>query len=95
MGLFLAVGTELIPFRRYIHMRILHWAYCPRCAKYVLFHSQLYHYCLLSGHLQKVLAQTDRDQAILQLLKKLGEVYEFMMQDNTLGRLPSMRSIVG
>jgi hypothetical protein len=58
-----------------------------------LFCSQFYH--LLSGHLQIVLAQTDHDKAILQLLKKLGEVYEFMMQDNTLGGIPSMQSIVG
>jgi hypothetical protein len=49
---------------------------------------------LLSYACETILAQTDRDQAILRLLEKLGQVYEFMMQDNTLGGIPSMKSIV-
>jgi hypothetical protein len=42
-----------------------------------------------------VIAQSDRDQATFRLLEKLGQVYSFMMQDNTLGGIPSMQSIIG
>jgi hypothetical protein len=45
--------------------------------------------------MQIVLAQTDRDQATFRLLEKLGQVYSFMMQDNTLAGIPSMQSIIG
>ncbi|KAG1843385.1 hypothetical protein DFJ58DRAFT_39788 [Suillus subalutaceus] len=40
-----------------------------------------------------ILAQADRDDAILGLLKKLGEVYDFMMQDDTLHKISSMSTI--
>ncbi|KAG2335746.1 hypothetical protein BDR05DRAFT_1006495 [Suillus weaverae] len=42
-----------------------------------------------------ILAQTDRDQRIFRLLEKLGQVYNFMMEDSTLGGIPSMQSIIG
>ncbi|KAG2361228.1 hypothetical protein BDR07DRAFT_76617 [Suillus spraguei] len=50
---------------------------------------------LLSSASKIVLAQSDRDQGILQLLQKLGQVYEFMMQEKTLRGIPSMQGIVG
>ncbi|KAG2343552.1 WD40 repeat-like protein [Suillus weaverae] len=50
---------------------------------------------LLSYASKIVLAQTDRDKGILRLLEKLGQVYDFMMQDKTLGGIQSMQSIVG
>lgn len=43
----------------------------------------------------QILAQTDRDQGILQLLQKLGQVYDFIIQDKTLAGIPSMQGIVG
>ncbi|KAG2105777.1 uncharacterized protein F5147DRAFT_237247 [Suillus discolor] len=54
----------------------------------VLYHAQ-------PPSMQIILAQTDRDQGILRLLEKLGQVYDFMMQDKTLGGIPSMQGIVG
>ncbi|KAG2098224.1 uncharacterized protein F5147DRAFT_656115 [Suillus discolor] len=36
----------------------------------------------------------NRDQGILRLLKNLGQVYNFMMQDKTLGGIPSMQGII-
>jgi hypothetical protein len=42
-----------------------------------------------------VIAQSDRDQAVLGLVNKLDEVYGFMIQDDTLGQISSMRSILG
>jgi hypothetical protein len=44
---------------------------------------------------QIILAQADRDVAIFQLLEKLGQVYSFMAQDETLGQISSMHAIVG
>lgn len=45
--------------------------------------------------MQIILAQADRDKAIFQLLEKLGQVYSFMAQDETLDQISSMRAIVG
>jgi hypothetical protein len=42
-----------------------------------------------------VIAQSDRDQAVLGLVNKLDQVYDFMIQDNTLRQISSMRSILG
>jgi hypothetical protein len=42
-----------------------------------------------------VIAQSDRDQAVLGLVNKLDQVYGFMIQDETLGQISSMRSILG
>jgi hypothetical protein len=42
-----------------------------------------------------VIAQSDRDQAVLGLINKLDQVYGFMIQDETLGQISSMRSILG
>jgi hypothetical protein len=42
-----------------------------------------------------VIAQSDRDQAVLGLINKLDQVYSFMIQDETLGQISSMRSILG
>jgi hypothetical protein len=42
-----------------------------------------------------VIAQSDRDQAVLVLVNKLDQVYGFMIQDETLGQISSMRSILG
>jgi len=44
---------------------------------------------------QIILAQADRDKAILNLLKKLGQVYSFVMQDDTLQQVSSMSTILG
>jgi hypothetical protein len=42
-----------------------------------------------------ILAQANRDAAIVNLLKKLSEVYSFMTQDEILGQISSMRDILG
>ncbi|KAG1903364.1 uncharacterized protein F5891DRAFT_947518, partial [Suillus fuscotomentosus] len=42
-----------------------------------------------------ILAQADRDEAILDLYKKLGQVYSFMTQDDTLDQISSMSTILG
>jgi hypothetical protein len=44
---------------------------------------------------QIVLAQANRDAAVLTLLEKLSEVYSFMTQDEILGQISSMRDILG
>ncbi|KAG2107527.1 uncharacterized protein F5147DRAFT_653374 [Suillus discolor] len=44
---------------------------------------------------QIILAQTDRDAAVLKLLKKLCQVYGFITQDQMLGQISSMRIILG
>src|SRR6267154_144627 len=49
---------------------------------------------LLSVPVQIILAQADRDQAVDDLLKKLGDVYGFMAQDKTLDPIESMHNIV-
>jgi hypothetical protein len=45
--------------------------------------------------MQIILAQTERDQSIQSLLERLGEVYDFMSQKDTLGQISSKRSIAG
>ncbi|KAG2144631.1 uncharacterized protein EDB93DRAFT_1337942, partial [Suillus bovinus] len=42
-----------------------------------------------------IIAQAERDKSIHSLLKKLAEVYRFMTQDDNLGKIESMRGIVG
>jgi len=42
-----------------------------------------------------VIAQSDRDQAVLGLVDKLDQVYGFMIQDEMLGQISSMRGILG
>jgi len=42
-----------------------------------------------------VIAQSDRDQAVLGLVNKLDQVYSFMIQDETLGQISSMPGILG
>jgi hypothetical protein len=42
-----------------------------------------------------VIAQSDRDQEVLGLVNKLDQVYGFMIQDDTLGQISSMRGILG
>jgi len=42
-----------------------------------------------------VIAQSDRDQAVHRLVDKLDQVYGFMIQDETLGQISSMRDILG
>ncbi|KAG1817021.1 hypothetical protein EV424DRAFT_1513365 [Suillus variegatus] len=42
-----------------------------------------------------ILAQADRDEAVLDLYKKLGQVYGFITQDDTLLKISSMRDILG
>ncbi|KAG2136356.1 uncharacterized protein EDB93DRAFT_1231725, partial [Suillus bovinus] len=49
----------------------------------------------LSCASKMVIAQADRDQADHRLVDKLEQVYDFMMQDETLGHISSMRGIVG
>ncbi|KAG1720450.1 uncharacterized protein EDB91DRAFT_1281392 [Suillus paluster] len=50
---------------------------------------------MLSCAAKIVLAQADRDKAVLDLLQKLGQVYSFMIQDEILGQIPSMSPILG
>jgi hypothetical protein len=42
-----------------------------------------------------ILAQTDRDAAVLKLLEKISEVYNFMTQDEELKQILSMHAILG
>jgi acyl carrier protein len=42
-----------------------------------------------------VIAQSDRDQAVHSLVDKLDQVYGFMIQDDTLSQISSMRGILG
>jgi hypothetical protein len=44
---------------------------------------------------QIILAQVDRDAALLKLLDKLYEIYSFIIQDEMLGQISSMRVILG
>ncbi|KAG2335671.1 hypothetical protein BDR05DRAFT_1006571 [Suillus weaverae] len=50
---------------------------------------------VLSCAAKMILAQTDRDAAVLKLLEKLCQVYGFMTQDQILGQISSMRIILG
>lgn len=42
-----------------------------------------------------VIAQSDRDQAARGLVDRLDRVYDFMIQDETLGQISSMLGILG
>ncbi|KAG1895037.1 uncharacterized protein F5891DRAFT_1194707 [Suillus fuscotomentosus] len=42
-----------------------------------------------------ILTQADRDEAVLELYKKLGQVYGFIMQDDTLLKISSMKDVLG
>jgi hypothetical protein len=44
---------------------------------------------------QIILAQLDRDAALLKLLEKLCRVYSFMTRDQMLGQISSMRIVLG
>ncbi|KAG2104047.1 uncharacterized protein F5147DRAFT_808287 [Suillus discolor] len=50
---------------------------------------------VLSCALKIILAQVDRNEAILDLYKKLGQVYGFMTQDDTLDQILLMSTILG
>ncbi|KAG2158575.1 uncharacterized protein EDB93DRAFT_1334520, partial [Suillus bovinus] len=50
---------------------------------------------VLSAASKTIIAQAERDQSVHCLLEKLAEVYSFMTQDDTLGKIKSMRDIVG
>ncbi|KAG2087913.1 uncharacterized protein F5147DRAFT_658845 [Suillus discolor] len=50
---------------------------------------------VLSCASKMVIAQLDRDQAVHHLVDKLDQVYDFMIQDETLGQISSMRDILG
>ncbi|KAG2136373.1 uncharacterized protein EDB93DRAFT_1106927 [Suillus bovinus] len=50
---------------------------------------------VLSCASKMVIAQSDRDQAVNRLVDKLEQVYDFVMQDETLGQISSMRGILG
>jgi hypothetical protein len=43
---------------------------------------------------QIVLAQVDRDKALLGLVIKVAQVYDFICQDETLGQISSMGDII-
>jgi hypothetical protein len=44
---------------------------------------------------QVILAQADRDTAILGLLQKLGDVYSFITEDKRLHQISSMHIVLG
>ncbi|KIK32142.1 hypothetical protein CY34DRAFT_19261 [Suillus luteus UH-Slu-Lm8-n1] len=50
---------------------------------------------VLSCTAKIILAQTDRDAAVLQLLEKLCEVYNFVTQNEKLSQIESMSAILG
>ncbi|KAG1868778.1 hypothetical protein C8R48DRAFT_120095 [Suillus tomentosus] len=50
---------------------------------------------VLSCASKMVIAQSDRDQAVHHLVDKLDQVFDFMIQDETLGQISSMRGILG
>ncbi|KAG2143439.1 uncharacterized protein EDB93DRAFT_1105281 [Suillus bovinus] len=50
---------------------------------------------VLSCAAKIIIAQADRDAAVLELLNKLGEVYSFITQDKMLGQISSMHAILG
>ncbi|KAG1840890.1 hypothetical protein C8R48DRAFT_765866, partial [Suillus tomentosus] len=50
---------------------------------------------VLSAASKIIIAQADRDKSICSLLEKLAEVYRFMTLDENLGKIESMRGIVG
>ncbi|KIK31444.1 hypothetical protein CY34DRAFT_103294, partial [Suillus luteus UH-Slu-Lm8-n1] len=50
---------------------------------------------VLSAACKIIIAQAERDKSILSLLKKLGDVYRFMTDADNLGKIESMRDIVG
>ncbi|KAG2366507.1 hypothetical protein BDR07DRAFT_1213118, partial [Suillus spraguei] len=49
---------------------------------------------VLSSAAKIILAQVVRDKAVLELLKKIAEVYSFITQDDMLRRISSMRDIL-
>ncbi|KAG1819391.1 hypothetical protein DFJ58DRAFT_739431 [Suillus subalutaceus] len=50
---------------------------------------------VLSAASKIIIAQAERDKSIHSLLEKLAEVYRFMTQEDSLGKIESMRGIVG
>ncbi|KAG2362066.1 hypothetical protein BDR07DRAFT_1074184 [Suillus spraguei] len=49
---------------------------------------------VLSCAAKIILAQADRDKAVLELLKKICEVYSFISQDDMLDKVSSMRTVL-
>ncbi|KAG2363197.1 hypothetical protein BDR07DRAFT_1282899 [Suillus spraguei] len=49
---------------------------------------------VLSCAAKIIIAQVDRDDAVLELLKKISEVYSFITQDKMLHKISSMRDIL-
>ncbi|KAG2363200.1 hypothetical protein BDR07DRAFT_1282860 [Suillus spraguei] len=49
---------------------------------------------VLSCAAKIIIAQVDRDDAVLELLKKISEVYSCITQDKTLQKISSMRNIL-
>ncbi|KAG2351399.1 hypothetical protein BDR07DRAFT_32913 [Suillus spraguei] len=49
---------------------------------------------VLSWAAKIIVAQADRDKAVLELLKKISEVYSFIMQDDMLNKISSMGAIL-
>ncbi|KAG2029149.1 hypothetical protein BDR03DRAFT_1096314 [Suillus americanus] len=50
---------------------------------------------VLSTASKIILAQTERDESVQSLLKKLEQIYDFMSRKDTLGQISSKRSIAG
>jgi len=94
-GPFMLIGSELIKLNRYIRMQRWRWVCCLLHPKYVPF--LLGSSLLLRSHdsMKIIIAQAERDESIHSLLKKLAEVYCFMTQDGSFGKIESMRGIVG
>ncbi|KAG2361021.1 hypothetical protein BDR07DRAFT_1208378, partial [Suillus spraguei] len=49
---------------------------------------------VLSCAAKIILAQANRDKAVLKLLKKICEVYSLIIQDDMLAKISSMRAIL-
>jgi hypothetical protein len=65
------------------------------CASKVCLVSLSFLSCTQESSVQMVIAQSDRDQAVHHLVDKLDQVFDFMIQDETLGQISSMRGILG
>jgi hypothetical protein len=75
-------------------MQRWHWACCHAQPKYVFFSFFLSLAVAQHSFVQIILAQVDRDTAVLELLKKLGEVYNFVAQNEKLRQIESMSAIL-
>jgi hypothetical protein len=68
-------------------------ACCHAQPKYIFFFLPISHRSVII--VQIILAQADRDTAVLQLLEKLGDVYSFVTQNQKLSQIESMIAILG